>query len=133
MNPGDWQPDADLKVKKDLPELIESWLGHDKPITILDLSGMPSTRLDLLLGSVLDIIFESALWGRNYKEGMKSRPVLLVLEEAHRYLSAGAVGLAKGMVQKIAKEAQVWRRRGTGKSEPSEIDETSSSAERYSH
>ncbi len=125
MNPGDWQVDAGLKVKKDLPELIKSWLGHDKPITILDLSGMPSTRLDLLLGSVLDIIFESALWGRNYKEGMKNRPVLLVLEEAHRYLSSGSVGLAKGMVQKIAKEG---RKFGVGamlvSQRPSEIDET---------
>jgi hypothetical protein len=125
MRPGDWQPDADLKVKKDLPELIKSWLGHHKPITILDLSGMPSMRLDLLLGSVLDIIFESALWGRNYKEGMKNRPVLLVLEEAHRYLSAGTVGLAKGMVQKIAKEG---RKFGVGamlvSQRPSEIDET---------
>ncbi len=125
MSPGDWQPDADLKVKKDLAELIKNWLGHDKPITILDLSGMPSTRLDLLLGSVLDIIFESALWGRNYKEGMKNRPVLLVLEEAHRYLSAGATGLAKGMVQKIAKEG---RKFGVGamlvSQRPSEIDET---------
>jgi len=125
MSPGDWQPDTDLKVKKDLPDLIENWLGHDKPITILDLSGMPSTRLDLLLGSVLDIIFESALWGRNYKEGMKSRPVLLVLEEAHRYLSAASVGLAKGMVQKIAKEG---RKFGVGamlvSQRPSEIDET---------
>lgn len=125
MNPGDWQPDADLKVKKDLPELIKNWLGHDKPITILDLSGMPSARLDLLLGSVLDIIFESALWGRNYKEGMKNRPVLLVLEEAHRYLSTGSAGLAKGMVQKIAKEG---RKFGVGamlvSQRPSEIDET---------
>lgn len=125
MNPGDWQPDANLIVKKDLPELIQSWLGHSKPITILDLSGMPSTRLDLLLGSVLDIIFESALWGRNYKEGMKSRPVLLVLEEAHRYLSASSAGLAKGMVQKIAKEG---RKFGVGamlvSQRPSEIDET---------
>lgn len=125
MSPGDWQPDDDLKVKKDLPELIASWLGHNKPITILNLSGMPSTRLDLLLGSVLDIIFESALWGRNYKEGMKHRPVLLVLEEAHRYLSASTVGLAKGMVQKIAKEG---RKFGVGamlvSQRPSEIDET---------
>jgi hypothetical protein len=125
MNPGDWQPDMNLKVIKDLPELISSWLGHDKPITILDLSGMPSARLDLLLGSVLDIIFESALWGRNYEEGMKKRPVLLVLEEAHRYLSAGAMGLAKMMVQKIAKEG---RKFGVGamlvSQRPSEIDET---------
>lgn len=125
MNPGDWQPDNALKVKKDLPDLIKNWLGHDKPITVLDLSGMPSARLDLLLGSVLDIIFESALWGRNYKEGMKNRPVLLVLEEAHRYLAAGSLGLAKNMVQKIAKEG---RKFGVGamlvSQRPSEIDET---------
>ncbi|WP_428003614.1 ATP-binding protein [Acidovorax sp.] len=125
MSPGDWQPDLSLKVQKDLPDLIKDWLGHDKPITILDLSGMPSARLDLLLGSVLDIIFESALWGRNSKEGMKNRPVLLVLEEAHRYLSSGSVGLAKGMVQKIAKEG---RKFGVGamlvSQRPSEIDET---------
>lgn len=125
MNPGGWQPNAALKVEKDLPELIQGWLGHDKPITILDLSGMPSASLDLLLGSVLDIIFESALWGRNYKEGMKNRPVLLVLEEAHRYLSVASVGLAKRMVQKIAKEG---RKFGVGamlvSQRPSEIDET---------
>lgn len=125
LSPGDWEPDQDLKIKKDLPDLIEEWIGHDKAITILDLSGMPSARLDLLLGSVLDILFESAIWGRNQNAGMKNRPLLLVLEEAHRYLSANMVGAAKEMVQKIAKEG---RKFGVGamliSQRPSEIDET---------
>lgn len=125
LSPGEWEPDLDLQLKKDLPDLIKAWVGHDKPITILDLSGMPSARLDLLLGSVLDILFESAVWGRNLSVGMKERPLLLVLEEAHRYLSKEASGIAKEMIQKIAKEG---RKFGVGSmlvsQRPSEIDET---------
>ena len=95
LSPGQWSPDDENKIAADLPELIKNWIGCEKPITILDLSGMPSTRLDLLLGSVLDILFESAIWGRNLAEGMKERPLLLVMEEAHRYLSNHHNGLSK--------------------------------------
>ena len=125
LEPGPWNPDADGKVKKDLDELFKEWIGHDKPITIFDLSGMPSARLSLLLGSVLDLIFEAAIWGRNLNEGMRHRPLLVVLEEAHRYLGNSEPGLAKEMVQRIAKEG---RKFGVGamivSQRPSEIDET---------
>lgn len=47
--PGDWAPDINNELKKDLPELIRNWLSNIQPITILDLSGMPSSRLELLL------------------------------------------------------------------------------------
>ncbi|HCG9187918.1 TPA: ATP-binding protein [Vibrio parahaemolyticus] len=125
LDPQDWAPNAEFDIDKDLPDLIQSWLGGDKPITILDLSGMPSERLDLLLGSMLDIIFESAIWGRNLDSGMKKNPLLLVMEEAHRYLSSENTGLSKSMVRRIAKEG---RKFGVGSmlisQRPSEIDET---------
>ncbi|WP_210013923.1 ATP-binding protein [Pseudomonas palmensis] len=125
LDPGDWNPDSDGKIKKDLDGLLNDWLGHDKPITIFDLSGMPSARLTLLLGAVLDIIFESAIWGRNVTEGMRERPLLIVLEEAHRYLGKSENGHSKEMVQRIAKEG---RKFGVGamivSQRPSEIDET---------
>lgn len=125
LDPGDWCPDENGLIKKDLDELIEGWLGHEKPITILDLSGMPSERLSLLLGTILDILFEVSIWGRSLETGMRSRPLLLVLEEAHRYLSKSESGLAKTMVQRIAKEG---RKFGVGamlvSQRPSEIDET---------
>lgn len=125
LDPGPWSPDADGKIERDLDSLIEDWIGHDRPITIFDLSGMPSARLSLLLGSVLDLIFEAAIWGRNLKEGMRQRPLLIVLEEAHRYLGKTEPGLAKEMVQRIAKEG---RKFGVGamivSQRPSEIDET---------
>lgn len=125
LSPGDWTPDTDYKSKKDLPDLIRCWIGDDKPITILDLSGMPSERLDLLLGSMLDILFESAIWSKNLDAGMRSSPLLLVMEEAHRYLSTENSGLSKSMVRRIAKEG---RKFGVGSmlisQRPSEIDET---------
>lgn len=125
LNPNDWCPDENGIIKNDLDKLLMDWFGHDKPISILDLSGMPSSQLDMLLGSILDIIFQSSIWGRNLKVGMKKRPILLVMEEAHRYLSSKNEGLAKDMVQKIAKEG---RKFGVGlmlvSQRPSEIDET---------
>ena len=125
LTPGPWTPDKDNKTLLDLPDLIKEWVGYQHPVTILDLSGMPSDRLDLLLGSVVDILFESAVWGRNLNEGMKQKPLLLVMEEAHRYLSKENNGLSKDMVRRIAKEG---RKFGVGSmlvsQRPSEIDET---------
>lgn len=125
LTPGKWEPNLKNEIEADLDELIKSWLGHDKPVTILDLSGIPSARLDLLLGSLLDILFEASIWGRCLEEGMKNRPLLLVLEEAHRYLSNDMAGLTKNMVRRIAKEG---RKFGLGlmlvSQRPSEIDET---------
>ncbi len=125
ISPGDWAPDQDNELRKDLPELISSWLNVTNPITILDLSGMPSARLELLLGSVVEVLFESAIWGRHLKEGMNKIPLLLVMEEAHRYLSNESNGLAKSMIRRIAKEG---RKFGVGSmlisQRPSEIDET---------
>ncbi|MGS0682846.1 ATP-binding protein [Shewanella sp. 125m-7] len=125
LKPGDWTPDLNNEMKKDLPELISTWLSNGKPISILDLSGMPSSRLELLLGSVIEVLFESAIWGRNLSEGMNQKPLLLVMEEAHRYLSSENSGLAKVMTRRIAKEG---RKFGVGSmivsQRPSEIDET---------
>jgi hypothetical protein len=125
LSPGDWTPDDHNVITKDLPELISTWLSNGKPITILDLSGMPSSRLELLLGSVVEVLFESAIWGRYQDDGMNKKPLLLVMEEAHRYLSNENNGLAKTMIRRIAKEG---RKFGVGSmlisQRPSEIDET---------
>lgn len=125
LHPGPWEPDSDGRVTKDLPDLLNAWLGHDRPITILDLSGVPSTVLVHLIGSILKIIFEGLFWGREKGEGGIRRPLLIVMEEAHRYLSGEAENPARTMVQRIAKEG---RKFGIGamviSQRPSEVDET---------
>lgn len=125
LHPGAWEPDLTGRADKDLPELLQAWLGHDQPITILDLSGIPSTVLSRLIGAILKIIYEGLFWGREKSEGGISRPLLVVMEEAHRYLFKDADGSARVMVQRIVKEG---RKFGIGamivSQRPSEVDET---------
>jgi DNA helicase HerA-like ATPase len=125
LHPGAWEPDLNGKAAKDLPELLETWLGHVQPITILDLSGIPSTVVARLIGAILKIIYEGLFWGREKSEGGIARPLLVVMEEAHRYLSKESDGPARAMVQRIVKEG---RKFGIGamvvSQRPSEVDET---------
>lgn len=125
LHPGPWEPGLDGKVERDLGELLESWIGHDKPITVLDLSGIPSTVMARLIGGILNIIYEGLFWGRELPEGGRKRPQLIVMEEAHRYLGKDDDGPAREMVQRIVKEG---RKFGVGamivSQRPSEIDDT---------
>jgi len=55
-----------------------------KPLTIIDLSGVPSEIVDVVVSLLCRVIFDFALWA----EHGKMPPVLLVCEEAHRYVPA---------------------------------------------
>lgn len=125
LHPGPWEPDANGAIEKDLDSLLAGWIGGEKPITILDLSGVPSGVLELLVGSILKIVYESLFWSREKSEGGINRPLLVVMEEAHRYLSPDKDSLASETIQKIAKEG---RKYGVGvmvvSQRPSEVDET---------
>ena len=125
MRPGPWEPKLDGTVESDLGALLESWIGHDKPITILDLSGVPSLVMTRLIGGILNIIYEGLFWGRELPMGGRRRPQLIVMEEAHRYLGKEDESPAREMVQRIVKEG---RKFGVGamivSQRPSEIDDT---------
>lgn len=123
--PDEWQPDLQGATQADLDSLLERWLGNAKPLTILDLSGIPSSVLNDLVGAVLRVVYDALFWARNLPEGGRERPLLCVLEEAHSYLSKGKEGLASEAVKRIAKEG---RKYGVGmmlvSQRPSEIDST---------
>lgn len=125
FRPGDWLPDTDGVPKKDLDVLLEQWLGSKKPITILDLSGIPRDILNTLIGALLRIIYDALFWSRNLPEGGRERPLLLVLEEAHAYLGKDDSGPAAMAVRRIVKEG---RKYGIGamivSQRPVEIDTT---------
>ena len=125
LHPGPWEPDLDGRPEKDLDALLRDWLGGEKPITILDLSGVPSSVLERLVGSILRVVYEAVFWSREKTEGGIERPLLVVMEEAHRYLSERSGRLASEMVQRIVKEG---RKYGVGamvvSQRPSEVNET---------
>jgi uncharacterized protein len=125
FKPGDWLPKLDGQITKDLDNLIQSWIGSDKPITILDLSGVPIDILNTIVGIVLRIIYEGLFWARRLSQGGRERPLLVVMEEAHNYLNDNFKGIASTVVQRIVKEG---RKYGIGamiiSQRPSEINST---------
>ena len=125
LQPGPWEPDLNGSIKHDLDALLAGWVGGEKPITILDLSGVPNLVLERLIGSILKIVYESLFWSREKPEGGIERPLLIVMEEAHRYLASDAKNLAAETVKQIAKEG---RKYGIGamvvSQRPSEVNET---------
>ena len=125
FRPGPWAVAEDGTTGEDLDTLVAQWLGRDKPITVLDLSGIPPTVLDDLVGVVLRIIFEALFWGRALTEGGQHRPVLIALEEAHNYLGSNSKSRAADAARRIAKEG---RKYGVGlmlvSQRPSEVDPT---------
>lgn len=117
-------------IASDIDDLLSSWLNHDKPITILDLGGVPFEITDLVVGLISRILFESAFWGRYIPGFGKHRPILMVYEEAHSYLPRGGgnqsvTGYASRAVRRICKEG---RKYGIGalvvSQRPSDLDET---------
>jgi len=125
FEPGDYAPNLSGNIKNDLSSLLYNWLGSDKPVTILDLSGIPSDIMTSISGTLLKIIYDTLFWGQNLAIGGKEQPLLIVLEEAHNYLRAGENSISSRAVQTIAKEG---RKYGVGLAlvtqRPSELDET---------
>ncbi|SFM05316.1 ATP-binding protein [Halanaerobium salsuginis] len=125
FEPGCYTPNLHGKVELDLGNLLFEWLGSDKPVTILDLSGIPSEVMISISGTLLKIIYDALFWGQNLTIGGKEQPLFIVLEEAHNYLRSGDNSISSRAVQTIAKEG---RKYGVGLAlvtqRPSELDET---------
>lgn len=125
FKPGDWTPKIDGEVSKDLDSLLQNWIGCSKPISIIDLSGVPNDILNTIIGVVLRILYEALFWSRDLAQGGRHRPLLLVMEEAHIYLNDSFKGIASRTVQRIVKEG---RKYGIGamivSQRPSEINST---------
>jgi hypothetical protein len=102
-------PPGDPTGEDPLVEVTKEWLGSAKPISVLDFSGVPNRTGDTAIGVVFDLLFELAL--RSDADGMgigRPSPVLVVLEEAHRYLSDSGDGLTHDAANRIAREGRKY-------------------------
>jgi len=78
-----------------------------KPLTIVDLSGTPSEIVDAVVSLLARMIFDFGLWCVR----RKAMPLLLVCEEAHRYVPRGNSlkwGAAKKSIARIAREGRKY-------------------------
>ena len=126
FSPGDdYTPTLEGKVKADLGRLVAQWVGHDKPISVFDLSGCPVEILGLVVGTLLRVIYDTLFWAGDLQVSGQHQPLLVVLEEAHVFLPEGRETVAQRIISRIAKEG---RKYGVGLAvvtqRPSEIDAT---------
>lgn len=122
---GGYEPDRDGRITSDLDDLVREWVGHDRQVTIFDVSGLPSEILSTIVGTMLRIVYDTLFWAQDLPVGGRRQPLLVVIDEAHRFLPEGADTPAHRTLSRIAKEG---RKYGVGLTlvtqRPSEIDST---------
>ena len=103
------KPEGDPCGADPLVEVMQDWLGGVQPVSVLDFSGVPSLAADLAIGVVLSLILEVSLRCTFDGPGIgRPSPVLIVLEEAHRYLGDSANALTRESANRIAREGRKY-------------------------
>ena len=78
-----------------------------KPISIIDVSAMPSDITSTVVSVLSRLVFDYAIWARDEPQ----RPILLVCEEAHRYIPSSTSGngqAVRKILERIAKEGRKY-------------------------
>src|SRR5918996_1874349 len=99
-----------LTVRDNMRQILAQLLripADGKPITIIDISGVPSEVVDVVVSVLFRLVFELAAWS----DRGAAPPVLLVCEEAHRYVpqdEVAAFAPTKRVISRIAKEGRKY-------------------------
>ena len=104
----DLTPDLAGVVARDLDAVVASWVGHDRAITVLDISGLPADTMAAVTGTVLRIVYDTLFWSGKLPISGRQQPLLVVLEEAHRILPVGVDSSALRVTSQIAKEGRKY-------------------------
>ena len=78
-----------------------------KPISVIDLSGVPTSIVSAVVSVLSRIVFDFAVWSR----GERRRPVVLICEEAHRYIPNRTISRhssVRDVLERIAKEGRKY-------------------------
>jgi DNA helicase HerA-like ATPase len=108
------------------PEVVSQLVGSKQMPRVIDLSGVPNEVAGVASAVIARTLFNLKVWQSS--EERKSDPVLLVCEEAHRYVpnrGEAQYDAAQEAIRRIAKEG---RKYGVGlllvSQRPSEVDAT---------
>jgi DNA helicase HerA-like ATPase len=84
---------------------------------------LPSEVLPTIVGTMMRVVYDMLFWAQDLPIGGRQQPLLVVLDEAHRFVPEGSDTSAHRTLSMIAKEG---RKYGTGlmlvTQRPSEID-----------
>lgn len=117
----------DKAVDDDLAKIAGQYLRIpvlDKPLSIIDLSGVPSDVVDVVVSVLCRMIFDFAVWGSRPVQV----PIVLVCEEAHRYAPRRDEAAFQPTKQALSRIAKEGRKYGVGlgliSQRPSELAES---------
>lgn len=100
--------DEYIKGEKSIAELIAFWIENDKQISVLNLSGIPYNILDVVIGVLSNLLFDTVFYTLKIDANkFEGRPLLICYEEAHRYLNSGTQNsFSQNAVERIMKEGR---------------------------
>ncbi len=101
-----------MMVQDTLTDIVSQLLRfpvEGRPISTLDLSGIPSDIVDVVVSLLSRLVFDFAMWSKRHTD---TTPILLVCEEAHRYVPHAAMDTkiqsARKSLERIAKEGRKY-------------------------
>jgi hypothetical protein len=100
-----------MLVSDSMPSLLAKLFrlpSHGKPISIVDVSGVPSEITSVVVSVLARMVFDYAIWSRTEAQ----RPLLLDCEEAHRYVPKDENSengqAVRRILERIAKEGRKY-------------------------
>ena len=100
-----------MLVSDSMPSLIAKLFrlpSQGRPISIVDVSGVPSEVTSVVVSVLARMVFDYAIWSRTEAQ----KPLLLVCEEAHRYVpkdeNAEKGQAVRRILERIAKEGRKY-------------------------
>lgn len=95
-----------------------------KPISIIDLAGVPTEIVNVVVATLTRLILDYAIWSPRESRA----PILLICEEAHRYLPAHDSAATRSVRRQLERVAREGRKYGVClglvTQRPSELSET---------
>ncbi len=114
---------AAASLEKLLGELLRIPVAS-KPVSIIDLAGVPTEIINVVVSTLTRMILDYAIWAP--RESRK--PILLVCEEAHRYLPRVKSTVTRSVERQLERIAREGRKYGVClamvSQRPSELSET---------
>ncbi len=109
-----------------IADVVNQFFGKDNDVRIVDLSGVPNEVAGLCSAAIARLLFNVKLW--QTVEERKVNPVLLVCEEAHRYVPNRGEAQYEAAQEAIKRLAKEGRKYGIGlmlvSQRPSDVEAT---------
>lgn len=107
--------DGSEYLTADFEEIIKNFIGYKAEskanITIIDLAGMPFEETSIVVSLISRLLFDFSFHFRTGKEAEDEAPLLVVYEEAHKYVPNTKLAKytsARTAIERIAKEGRKY-------------------------